>query len=266
MHAVALLTGEYRAGAAGHGRCGIRRTPALRRPQALGFNHVLDQRRLDRRRTSSRCPARRRAAPRRRRGRAEAHHVHVPGDLRRAARTPSSWAASRDNPRADYESPADQLRPRLSRRHAGREPGHPGRPQSRPRLRDGRARRCTRAPARGAGWRCTSRCRACGRSPAAPRPARRRRRRLRAPGRAALAGAARRARSSSRPASARDPAAARPIVTVLSAGSAAVAPYTGDGARFPLETSQFEVIDQRPFETILREHLDAGVAIENFRS
>lgn len=55
------------------------------------------------------------------------------------------------------------------------------------------------------------------------------------------------------------------LVSVLSAGSSAVAPYTEDGARFPLEASQFEVIDQRPFETILREHLDAGVAIENFR-
>jgi 2-iminoacetate synthase len=54
------------------------------------------------------------------------------------------------------------------------------------------------------------------------------------------------------------------IVSVLSAGSSAVAPYTADGARFPLESSQFEVIDQRPFEAILREHLDAGVAIENF--
>jgi 2-iminoacetate synthase len=54
-----------------------------------------------------------------------------------------------------------------------------------------------------------------------------------------------------------------PIVTVLSAGSAAVAPYTDSGARFPLETSQFEVIDQRPFEHILREwHGPAG--IENF--
>lgn len=57
-----------------------------------------------------------------------------------------------------------------------------------------------------------------------------------------------------------------PIVSVLSAGSSAVTPYTADGARFPLEASQFEVIDQRPFEAILREHLDAGVAIENFAS
>ena len=54
-----------------------------------------------------------------------------------------------------------------------------------------------------------------------------------------------------------------PIVTVLSAGSAAVTPYTGDGARFPLETSQFEVIDQRPFEQILGEWRVPG-GIENF--
>jgi 2-iminoacetate synthase len=55
------------------------------------------------------------------------------------------------------------------------------------------------------------------------------------------------------------------LVSVLSAGSSAVTPYTEDGARFPLDASQFEVIDQRPFETILREHIDAGVSIENFR-
>jgi hypothetical protein len=51
---------------------------------------------------------------------------------------------------------------------------------------------------------------------------------------------------------------------VLSAGSSAVTPYTDDGARFPLEASQFEVIDQRPFEMILGEYVAAGVAIENF--
>lgn len=56
-----------------------------------------------------------------------------------------------------------------------------------------------------------------------------------------------------------------PIVAVLSAGSAAVAPYTDNGARFPLETSQFEVIDKRPFEEILREHLSPETPIENFR-
>ena len=54
-----------------------------------------------------------------------------------------------------------------------------------------------------------------------------------------------------------------PIVTVLSAGSAAVAPYTDTGARFPLETSQFEVIDQRPFEQILGEWRGPA-GIENF--
>jgi 2-iminoacetate synthase len=55
-----------------------------------------------------------------------------------------------------------------------------------------------------------------------------------------------------------------PLVGVLSAGSAAVAPYTDTGARFPLEASQFEVIDQRPFEAILGEHLRPGTSIENF--
>ncbi|MBX3025153.1 hypothetical protein KF840_09605 [bacterium] len=55
-----------------------------------------------------------------------------------------------------------------------------------------------------------------------------------------------------------------PLVGVLSAGSAAVAPYTSSGARFPLEASQFEVVDQRPFEAILGEHLRPGVRIENF--
>jgi 2-iminoacetate synthase len=55
-----------------------------------------------------------------------------------------------------------------------------------------------------------------------------------------------------------------PIAAVLSAGSAAVAPYTADGARFPLETSQFEVIDQRRFEDILGEYLPERGTIENF--
>ena len=56
-----------------------------------------------------------------------------------------------------------------------------------------------------------------------------------------------------------------PIIAVISAGSAAVAPYTENGARFPLDTSQFEVIDQRPFEEILREHSVPGAVIENFQ-
>jgi 2-iminoacetate synthase len=66
----------------------------------------------------------------------------------------------------------------------------------------------------------------------------------------------------------REPAAIQrrlvPIVSVLSAGSAAVAPYTADGARFPLESSQFEVIDQRRFEEILGEHVPPGGRIVNF--
>ena len=44
-----------------------------------------------------------------------------------------------------------------------------------------------------------------------------------------------------------------------------MAPYTDSGARFPLDTSQFEVIDQRPFEEILRAHLAPGVVIDNFQ-
>jgi len=57
-----------------------------------------------------------------------------------------------------------------------------------------------------------------------------------------------------------------PMVSVLSAGSSAVAPYTEAGARFPLEASQFEVIDQRPFEEILGEFTAAGVRFENYES
>ncbi len=66
----------------------------------------------------------------------------------------------------------------------------------------------------------------------------------------------------------REPAAMQrqllPVIGVLSAGSAAVAPYTPDGARFPLEASQFEVIDQRPFEHILGEYARPGASIQNF--
>lgn len=54
------------------------------------------------------------------------------------------------------------------------------------------------------------------------------------------------------------------MVTVLSAGSSAVAPYTETGARFPLEASQFEVIDQRPIEEILGEYMAEGYRFENF--
>ena len=56
------------------------------------------------------------------------------------------------------------------------------------------------------------------------------------------------------------------MVTVLSAGSSAVTPYSETGARFPLEASQFEVIDQRPFETILGEYIAEGVRFENYEA
>ncbi|MGH7803831.1 MAG: hypothetical protein ACREQJ_05745, partial [Candidatus Binatia bacterium] len=55
-----------------------------------------------------------------------------------------------------------------------------------------------------------------------------------------------------------------PMVTVLSAGSSAVAPYTETGARFPLEASQFEVIDQRPIEQILDEYRAEGFRFQNY--
>ena len=57
-----------------------------------------------------------------------------------------------------------------------------------------------------------------------------------------------------------------PMVTVLSAGSSAVTPYTETGAHFPLEASQFEVIDQRPFEAILGEYIAEGVRFENYEA
>jgi 2-iminoacetate synthase len=56
------------------------------------------------------------------------------------------------------------------------------------------------------------------------------------------------------------------MVSVLSAGSSAVAPYTETGAHFPLEASQFEVIDQRPFEQILGEFMAEGVRFENYEA
>ena len=56
-----------------------------------------------------------------------------------------------------------------------------------------------------------------------------------------------------------------PIVTVISAGSASVAPYTRQGAAFSLQSSQFEVIDQRPFEAILMDRCNEGISIANFQ-
>ena len=52
-----------------------------------------------------------------------------------------------------------------------------------------------------------------------------------------------------------------PVVGVISSGSSAVAPYTENGARFPLEASQFQVIDQRPFEAVLAEYQARGPVV-----
>src|SRR5262249_3593545 len=55
-----------------------------------------------------------------------------------------------------------------------------------------------------------------------------------------------------------------PVIGVLTPGSPGVAPYTEKGARFELEASQFEVLDHRPIEAILGEHLAAGATIDCF--
>ena len=55
-----------------------------------------------------------------------------------------------------------------------------------------------------------------------------------------------------------------PIIQVLTPGSPGVAPYTAQGARFEVEASQFEVLDQRPFEAILNEHAKEGAVIEGY--
>jgi hypothetical protein len=47
----------------------------------------------------------------------------------------------------------------------------------------------------------------------------------------------------------------------LTAGSPGVAPYSDADARFEIESSQFEVADQRPFEIILGECLARGATI-----
>jgi 2-iminoacetate synthase len=53
-----------------------------------------------------------------------------------------------------------------------------------------------------------------------------------------------------------------PVIGVLTPGSPGVAPYSETGARFEMEASQFEVLDHRPIEAILGEHLAAGVTID----
>jgi len=55
-----------------------------------------------------------------------------------------------------------------------------------------------------------------------------------------------------------------PVIGVLTPGSPGVAPYTETGARFELEASQFEVLDHRPIEVILGEHIAAGATIDCF--
>lgn len=55
-----------------------------------------------------------------------------------------------------------------------------------------------------------------------------------------------------------------PIIGVLTAGSPGVAPYDEIGARFEIEASQFEVVDQRPFEEILGECLAVGATIDGY--
>jgi 2-iminoacetate synthase len=55
-----------------------------------------------------------------------------------------------------------------------------------------------------------------------------------------------------------------PVIAVLTPGSPGVAPYTATGARFDVEASQFEVLDHRPIERILGEYLAAGAVIECF--
>jgi 2-iminoacetate synthase len=55
-----------------------------------------------------------------------------------------------------------------------------------------------------------------------------------------------------------------PVIGVLTAGSPGVAPYTETGAHFEIEASQFEVADQRPFEDILAECLEAGATIDGY--
>ena len=55
-----------------------------------------------------------------------------------------------------------------------------------------------------------------------------------------------------------------PVIGVLTPGSPGVAPYTDAGARFEVEASQFEVLDHRPIEAILGEHLAAGATIDGY--
>lgn len=56
-----------------------------------------------------------------------------------------------------------------------------------------------------------------------------------------------------------------PVIGVLTAGSPGVAPYSATDSAFKIEASQFEVADQRPFEVILGECLEAGAVIDGYK-
>ena len=261
MRAVALLTGEY---AAANRPWAMRYVnQALRYTQELGFKHVLinvgsiDTHEFDtlldgmpRHADGSLVPFLTMST---------FQETYAPGTYAQVHRDQPGQPARR------LPAPPDQLRSRLPRRHAGRESGHPGGPQPGSRLRDDRAGTALSASARRSAWRSTSPCRACARSPAAA---------VKAASAMPTSSGSSSLLSLGLPTckiviTTRENAAIQhklaPIVSVISAGSAAVTPYTETGARFPLETSQFEVIDQRPFEEILREHLAPGGVIENFQ-
>jgi len=55
-----------------------------------------------------------------------------------------------------------------------------------------------------------------------------------------------------------------PVIGVLTPGSPGVAPYTEAGARFEIEASQFEVLDQRPIEAVLADAIADGIAIAGY--
>lgn len=55
-----------------------------------------------------------------------------------------------------------------------------------------------------------------------------------------------------------------PIISVLTAGSPGVAPYSETDAVFDVEASQFSVADQRPFEAILADCLATGATIDGY--
>lgn len=55
-----------------------------------------------------------------------------------------------------------------------------------------------------------------------------------------------------------------PAISVLTPGSPGVAPYTEKGARFEIEASQFEVLDQRPIEAVLGDAMADGITFAGY--